>query len=551
MRQIKAMRGGELRCRGWRQESILRLLENNLELAERPEDLVVYGGGCRAARDWESFDRIVALLKVLETDQTLVVQSGKPVGVFETTPQTPIVVIVNGIATGVQDSDEEDALFDSGLLMPGGMTAGAWQYIGSQGIVQGTYETFMEAARQHFDGSLAGRGIVTAGCGGMGGAQPLAGKLAGAAVLIADVDHASLERRIEEGFLDGWTADLDDAIRRWVEAKEAGEAASIGVLANAAVLLREIRARDIVPDIVTDQTTTGSLHGYVPEGLTPAETRAMRTSDPAELARRGDATVRSHMGSLLDLQRRGAVVFEYGNFLRMHATEAGVADAFEIGGFIDLFIRPLFCEGIGPFRMVAVNGDPHEIQLIDARLTEIFSDQSRVTVWLQKAAAIQFSGLPARICWLGHTERTRAAEEVNAMIARGEIAGPIAFSRDHLDAGSVTSRYRETEKMLDGSDMVGDWPIINAILNGIAGADLTSVNGSGSHTLNSGPTTIADGTSEAAARLRRVMNADTGLGVIRQADAGHPIADAARRAHGLGIEPYLVRDPAAPEAGRA
>jgi urocanate hydratase len=527
--------GTELRCLGWRQEAILRLLENNLENAEAPDDLIIYAGRCRAARDWEAYDAIVRELKRLRTDQTLVVQSGKPVGVFQTTDDAPLVIIVNGVSAGSTQA-EEDALFDANLLMPGGMTAGAWQYIGSQGIIQGTYETFGEAGRQFLGGGdLKGKTILTAGAGGMGGGQPLAGKLAGASLLIADVEAPRLQRRIDEGYLDAMTDDIGEAIDRWQASAAKGEATSLGIAANIVTVIEEIERRGIVPDIVTDQTTTTALWGYVPEGMSEADTHAMREADPAELQRRSDATLKRHMEGMLRLKRAGSVTFEYGNGLRARGVEVGVADAFEVGGVIDMFIRPLFCEGIGPFRMMAIDGDPETIRKIDAKLLELFKDVPRVTKWLEKAGVIHFTGLPARICWLGHTERTKAALAINQMIADGEITGPVAFSRDHLDAGSVTARYRETENMLDGSDTVADWPILNAILNGIAGADLTSMNGFGTRGLNSGPTTIADGTPEAAERLRRVMDADTGLGVIRQADAGFPIAIAARDRHGLTL----------------
>lgn len=528
--------GDELRCQGWRQEAILRLLENNLENAEAPDDLIIYAGWCRAARDWDAYDAIVRELKRLRTDQTLVVQSGKPVGVFQTTDDAPLVIIVNGVSAG-STPEEEDALFDANLLMPGGMTAGAWQYIGSQGIIQGTYESFMEAARQFLGGDLSGKTILTAGAGGMGGGQPLAGKLAGASILVADVEAPRLQRRIEEGYLDEMTDDVGKAIDYWQQNAAEGKAASLGVAANIVTVLAELERRGIVPDIVTDQTTTDPLHGYVPEGMSEAQTHALRDSDPQELRRRSDATLKAHMEAILRLKRAGAVAFEYGNGLRLRGVEVGVVDAFEVGGFIDMFIRPMFCEGIGPFRFMAIDGNPETIRAIDARLLEIFADVPRVANWLSKAHVIKFTGLPARICWLGHTERTRAALAINQMIAEGVITGPVAFSRDHLDAGSVTARYRETENMLDGSDTVADWPILNAILNGIAGADLTSINGFGTRGLNSGPTTIADGTPEAAERLRRVMDADTGLGVIRQADAGFPIAIAARDRHGLTLHP--------------
>lgn len=523
-----------LRCLGWRQESILRLLENNLANAEDPENLIIYGGRQKAARDWDSYHSIVRELMRLEADQTLVVQSGKPIGVFRTTEDTPLVIIVNGVTT--QSTPEEDlGLLRAGLSMLGGMTAGTWQYIGSQGIIQGTYETFTEVARQHLGGSLIGRTILTAGSGGMGGGQPLAGKLAGASILVADVEAPKLQRRVDEGYLDAFSTDIGEAIDLWLAAASSGRAASTGVAANIVDVNAELARRGIVPDIVTDQTTTEALGGYIPRGMSEQQALAMREADPAELQRRADETVREHMQAMLEYQRGGAIVFEYGNHLRKRARDAGVADAFEVGGFIEKFIRPMFCEGVGPFRWMAISGDPEDILRIDARLGEVFADVPRIVDWLGKAHRIQFTGLPARICWMGHTERTRAALEINRMIADGEIAGPIAFSRDHLDAGSVTDRYRETENMADGSDVVADWPLINAILNGIAGADLTSINAFGGNTLNSGPTTIADGTDAAAERLRRVMDADTGLGVLRQADAGFPRAMAARDRHGLGL----------------
>jgi urocanate hydratase len=531
---ITAQRGSELRCKGWRQETILRLLENNLENAARPADLVVYGGNMKAARNWDAYHAIVRALKELETNQTLVVQSGKPVGVFTTSEDAPLVIIVNGVASGSSEAETQE-LFDKELLMVDGMTAGAWQYIGSQGIIQGTYESFMQAARLHLDGTLVGKKILTTGAGGMGGAQPLAAKLGGASILVADAEPSHLARRIDEGYLDGMTADVDEAIDRWLEAAADGRALSVGVAANIVTVLEALEARDVVPDIVTDQTTTDPLHGYIPVGLDEAGALALLASDPDELRRRSDDTIRAHVRGLLALQHKGAVVFEYGNNLRKQAQEVGVKDAFEIGGFIDMFIRPLFCEGVGPFRMIAIQGDPETIERIDEMLVREFADVPRVVDWIPRAKAIAYTGLPARVCWLGHTERTRAALAINDMIARGEIAGPVAFSRDHLDAGSVTARYRETENMLDGSDCVGDWPLINALLNGVAGADLTSIIGWGIKGLNSGPTTIADGTPEAAERLRRVMDADTGMGVIRQADAGYPTAVAMRERFGLGV----------------
>lgn len=538
-RSIKAKRGPELRCKGWRQEAILRMLENNLENGERPEELVIYGGGHVAARDWDNYDRIVRALQVLEEDETLVMQSGQPVGIFHTTADAPMVVMANGNTAGASP-DEVEQLLEQRLITRPGMTAAAWQYIGSQGIIQGTYETFKAAAAQHFNGSLTGRLILTAGCGGMGGGQPLAGALAGASILVADVQQQRLDRRIEEGYLEYATADIGEAITKWQQLAKNGQAGSVGVAANIVDVLDEVGRRGIVPDIVTDQTTTEPLQGYIPLGLSWEDCVRLREQDPTKLAELSGATLARHAQALLKFQRSGSVVFEYGNGLRDRARQCGVTDAMEIGGFIDMFIRPYFCEGIGPFRLLAIQGDPETIFRIDRLLSELFADIPRVTEWLAKAPKIQFTGLPARICWLGHGERTRAALAINDLIADGQIAGPVAFTRDHLDAGSVTARYRETENMADGSDCVADWPILNALLDGVAGADLVAVHGLWQKSLNAGPTTIADGTESAAARIRRVMDADTGLGVLRQADAGFEIAISARERHNLGIDQRLT-----------
>jgi urocanate hydratase len=532
-RLVKAMRGPELRCKGWRQESILRMLENNLENGENPLDLVVYGGSFKAARDWDNYDLIQRALMVLEEDETLIVQSGKPVGIFKTTKDTPLVLMASGNTAGASDQEVEE-LLDKNLTIRPGMTAAAWQYIGSQGIIQGTYETFMAVARQHFEGTLDGRLVLTAGCGAMSGAQPLAGVLAGASILVAEVEHQRLNRRIDEGYLERSTDDIGEAIDLWLSAAENREAASIGVAANIVDVLDEIARRGIVPDVVTDQTTVDPLHGYVPVGLSADDCIRLRTDDPEGLTKLSNETIIRHAQHLIQLQRKGAVVFEYGNELRDQAFRNGVSDVFEIHGFIDLFIRPYFCEAIGPFRLTAIQGDPETIYRIDQLLIEMFSDIPRVTEWLEKAHKIKFTGLPARVCWLGHTERTRAALAINELIATGEIEGPIALSRDHLDAASVTFRTRESENMVDGSDCISDWPILNAMLDGVSGADLVAVHGS-TRSLNAGPTTIADGTREASERIRRVMDADTGLGVLRQADAGFELALKARERFGLSL----------------
>jgi urocanate hydratase len=539
-RVFKVTVGPELRCKGWRQESILRMLENNLENGERPLDLVVYGGWNKAARDWENYDRIVAALMVLEEDETLIMQSGKPIGIFKTTKDAPLVLMANGNTADASDAEVQE-LLNKNLIIRPGMTASAWQYIGSQGIIQGTYESFMAAGRDHLGGSLRGRLILTAGCGGMGGAQPLAGMLAGASTLVAEVQQKRLDRRIAEGYLERSTADIAEAIDWWQSAAKNGEATSIGVAANIVDVLEEVARRGIVPEILTDQTTTEPLYGYVPVGMSAEDCDRMRDEDPAQLTRLATETLVRHARLLLEFQRRGSLVFEYGNGIRDRALRNGVSDVMEIRGFIDLFVRPYFCEAIGPFRLLAIQGDPETIYRIDRLFIEMFADVPRVTQWLEKARQIKFTGLPARICWLGHTERTRAALAVNDLIASGEIVGPVAFSRDHLDAASVTSRFRESENMADGSDCVADWPLLNALLDSVAGADLMAVHGLSGRSLNAGPTTIADGSPEAALRIERVMNADTGLGVLRQADAGFALATAARERHHLSLEERIAR----------
>jgi urocanate hydratase len=532
-RAVRAQRGDELRCRGWRQETILRLLENNLELGEIPDDLVIYGSS-KAARDWDAYAGIVAALKTLGEDETLVVQSGKAVGTFPSSPDAPLVIMANGNTIGATP-DEIEQLADDGLSVRPGMTAAAWQYIGSQGIIQGTYETFMAAAHANFGGSLTGRRILTAGCGGMGGAQPLAGVLAGASILVAEVQPKHLGRRLREGYLGGIVDDIGAAIDKWTAHAERGEAASVGVAANAVDVLREVKRRGIVPDIATDQTATEPMHGYIPVGLSAEERDRMATEDPERLSRLAGETVAEHVQLLLDLQRQGTVVFDYGNDIRERAHAHGITDAFDIRGFIDLYIRPYFCDGVGPFRLIAMRGNPETILRIDRLLLELFEDVPRVTDWLAKAPRIPFTGLPARICWLGHGERTRAALAINDLIATGEIAGPVAFTRDHLDSGSVTAPRRETENMRDGSDKVADWPILNGLLSTAMGADLVSVHSIVHHSMNAGPTVIADGTPAAAARLTRVMDADTTLGVLRHADAGYERAQHVAEHHRLGV----------------
>jgi urocanate hydratase len=535
-RNIKAQRGGELRCKGWRQEAILRMLENNLENAERPEELIVYAGSAKAARDWDSYDRIVEALKTMEEDQTLVVQSGKPIGLFRTHRLSPIAVIANGNVVGRwANMAGWQALIDAGLSVFAGMTAGAWQYIGSQGILQGTYETFMAAGRKHFGGSLKGRLVVTAGLGGMGGAQPLAGVLAGAAILVAEVDPDRVERRLREGYLQHRSDDLESALELVLGARDGGEAISVGLVANIADVLDALLERGIVPDIVTDQTTTDPIRGYVPRGMTAAECDELRASDRDELIRRADATLTDHIRAMLEFQRRGAEVFEYGNGLRARAQLVGVEDAFEMGVFTERYIRPLFCQGIGPFRWLAISGNPQDIYEVDKLILEHFEGEP-ITDWISAAReAVQFTGLPARIGWLGYGDRRKLGLLANDAIASGRISGPIAFTRDHLDSGSVASPTRETERMRDGSDGIADWPILNALLNTASHADLVAVHGFGGMGQSAGATTVADGTAQAAERLGAVLTNDPGIGVLRYADAGYETAIETAARAGLGL----------------
>ncbi len=546
VRTIRAARGTSLRCRGWAQEAALRMLENNLDPdnAERPEELVVYGGTGRAARSWEAFDSIVETLRRLEGNETMLVQSGKAVGVFETHEDAPRVLISNSMlvpawATG----DEFRRLEALGLTMYGQMTAGSWIYIGSQGIVQGTFETFAEAGRRHFGGDLAGRLVVTAGLGGMGGAQPLAATMNGAVALVAEVDPERIEKRLRTRYLDVRESNPDRAIDRALEARDARRAVSIGVECNAVELLDRLLARSITPDVVTDQTSAhDELSGYVPRGPY-AEMLRLRGDDPAGYIARSYATMAEHMRALLELQRRGAVVFDYGNNLRGQAQKAGVADAFRIGGFVPLYIRPLFCEGKGPFRWAALSGDPEDIRATDRALLELFPENEGLRRWLALAEErIAFQGLPARICWLGYGERHRAGLRFNDLVRTGAVKAPIVIGRDHLDAGSVASPNRETEGMRDGSDAIADWPILNALLNTAAGATWVSVHHGGGvgigYSIHAGMVVVADGTEGAARRLRRVLTTDPGTGVMRHADAGYPEAIRAARERGVDL-PFL------------
>ena len=524
--EVKATRGPGLRCKGWRQEAILRLLENNLENAEDPDNLVIYMSIARAARDWNSFDRIVATLSTMREDQTFVVQSGKPIGVFPGQSTTPLVIMANGNIVGEWSNEESRRkLDDKGLTIMPGMTAGAWQYIGSQGILQGTYETFMAAARAHFGGTLAGRLLLTSGCGGMSGAQPLAGKLAGASTLVVEVDQARIARRIASGYCDASTDSLDQAIQMWLAARDERRPLALALCGNAAAVLPEIAARGILPDIVTDQTFPDPLKGYVPVELSVEQARILRNGDPERLITMARHSVAAHVRAMLDFLKRGSIVFEYGNELRAEAQRAGVEDAFTMRSFVDLYIRPLFCQGIGPFRWIAVSGNPQDIYTIDDMIKEEFSSNHPIVSWIEKAREhVHFTGLPARIGWLGYGERSRLGLLVNEAVASGKISGPIVFTRDHLDSGSAAMPHRETENMRDGSDAIADWPMLNALLNCASGADLVAIHGLGGRGVSAGVTIVADGNPATAERLKRVLDGDPGIGVLRHADAGYDIA---------------------------
>lgn len=524
--EVKAARGPGLRCKGWRQEAILRLLENNLENAEDPDNLVIYMSIARAARDWNSFDRIVATLSTMREDQTFVVQSGKPIGVFPGQSTTPLVIMANGNIVGEWSNEESRRkLDDKGLTIMPGMTAGAWQYIGSQGILQGTYETFMAAARAHFGGTLAGRLLLTSGCGGMSGAQPLAGKLAGASTLVVEVDQARIARRIASGYCDASTDSLDQAIQMWLAARDERRPLALALCGNAAAVLPEIAARGILPDIVTDQTFPDPLKGYVPVELSVEQARILRSGDPDRLITMARHSVAAHVRAMLDFLKRGSIVFEYGNELRAEAQRAGVEDAFTMRSFVDLYIRPLFCQGIGPFRWIAVSGNPQDIYTIDDMIKEEFSSNHPIVSWIEKAREhVHFTGLPARIGWLGYGERSRLGLLVNEAVASGKISGPIVFTRDHLDSGSAAMPHRETENMRDGSDAIADWPMLNALLNCASGADLVAIHGLGGRGVSAGVTIVADGNPATAERLKRVLDGDPGIGVLRHADAGYDIA---------------------------
>jgi urocanate hydratase len=548
-RMVRAPRGTEISCKSWQQEAALRMLMNNLdpEVAERPEDLVVYGGIGKAARNWEAFDQIVKSLRELEDDETLLVQSGKPVAVFKTHADAPRVLISNSMLVPAWANWEHFYELDrKGLMMYGQMTAGSWIYIGTQGILQGTYETFAEAARQHFGGSLKGRITLTAGLGGMGGAQPLAATMNDGVILCVEIDETRIDRRIQSRYLDEKADSLDDALDRARKAAAEGRALSIGLLGNAADVLPELAKRRFVPDLLTDQTSAHDpLNGYVPNGMTYAAALELRKADPTRYMAESRRSMAEHVRAMLDLKKQGAVTFDYGNNIRAEAQKAGVEDAFSFPGFVPAYIRPLFCEGKGPFRWAVLSGDPDDLAVTDEAVLRTFPENEPLGRWIRMARErVQFQGLPARICWLGYGERAKMGLVFNDLVRRGAVKAPIVIGRDHLDAGSVASPNRETEAMKDGSDAVADWPILNALVNTAAGASWVSVHHGGGvgmgYSIHAGMVVVADGTEQAAARLQRVLTSDPGMGVVRHFDAGYERADEVARQRGVRI-PMLDR----------
>lgn len=542
--EIRAPRGTELTCKGWIQEAAKRMLMNNLdpEVAENPAELIVYGGKGKAARNPESYYAIIRALEQLENDETLLIQSGKPVGIFKSHEDAPRVLLSNSMLVPAwADWDYFRQLEDRGLIMYGQMTAGSWIYIGTQGILQGTYETFVECANKYFGGTLAGRFLLTAGIGGMGGAQPLAATMCGAAFLGIDVDKTRLQKRIDSGYLDVIAESLDDALNKINDAKKSGKAISIGLVGNAGELFPEIYKRGIVPDIVTDQTSAhDTLNGYVPMGLSLADAFELRKSNPAEYIKRAKQTIAAHVAAMLDFQKAGSAVFDYGNNIRTEAKQEGVTNAFDIPGFIPEYIRPLFCEGKGPFRWVALSGDPEDIYVTDKAVMEALPHNTHLHNWLKMAREkVHFQGLPARICWLGYGERALIGKVINDLVAAGKVKAPIVIGRDHLDCGSVASPYRETEAMKDGSDAVADWPILNAMINSVGGASWVSVHHGGGvgigNSIHAGMVIVADGTPAAEKRLQRVLTSDPGMGVIRHVDAGYAIAVETAKNHKIKI----------------
>ncbi len=527
---IKAPTGTKISCKGWIQEAAMRMLMNNLDpdVAERPEDLIVYGGSGKAARNWESYNAIISSLKNLENDETLVVQSGKPVAIFRTHENAPRVIISNAMLVPDWATWDEFRRLDAlGLTMYGQMTAGSWIYIGTQGILQGTYETFAECARQHFNGTLNGRFLLTAGLGGMGGAQPLAATMNGAAFLGIDVDRTRIQKRIDTGYLDVMTEDLDEALKLVLDAQKNKKALSVGLIGNAGEILPKILERKITPDIITDQTSAhDTLNGYVPMGMSFEEALDLRKSEPKKYISLSKKTIVEHVKAMLEFQARGSIAFDYGNNIRGEAKENGLQNAFDIPGFVPEYIRPLFCDGKGPFRWAALSGDPKDIFETDKAVMETFPENKALIRWIELAQKkVHFQGLPARICWLGYGERAKMGKIFNRLVAEGKVSAPIVIGRDHLDCGSVASPNRETEVMKDGSDAIADWPILNALLNVIGGASWVSVHHGGGvgigKSIHAGMVVVADGTKEAETRLERVLTYDPGMGIARHADAGY------------------------------
>lgn len=543
-KKVIRYRGTDLNTKGWQQEAALRMLMNNLdpEVAEHPEKLVVYGGIGKAARNWESFDAIVKSLKELENDETLLVQSGKPVAIFKSHTDAPRVLIANSnIVPAYANWETFHELDKKGLMMYGQMTAGSWIYIGSQGIVQGTYETFVELAKKHFNGSLQGTITVTAGLGGMGGAQPLAVTMAGGVCIGIEVDETRIDRRIETRYTDVKTDSLDEAIRLAEEAKAVGKALSIGLLGNAADILPEMIARNFIPDVLTDQTSAHDpLNGYIPSKMSLEEAEKLRTDDSDGYVKLSKASMAQHVRAMLEMMEKGAITFDYGNNIRQVAKDEGVENAFDFPGFVPAYIRPQFCEGKGPFRWVALSGDPEDIYKLDEAILREFSYNEHLCNWIRMAQdKIEFQGLPSRICWFGYGERARFGKIINDMVASGELSAPIVIGRDHLDSGSVASPNRETEAMKDGSDVVADWPILNAMINAVGGATWVSLHHGGGvgmgYSIHSGVVIVADGTKEAEIRLERVLTTDPGMGIARHADAGYEIAERTAREKGVNI----------------
>jgi urocanate hydratase len=541
---VRGPRGTTRTCRGWQQEAAMRMLMNNLDpdVAEKPDELIIYGGRGKAARNWDCYHAIVKSLKSLSSDETLLVQSGKPVGIFRTHEYAPRVLIANSNLVGHWSNWEQfDALDRAGLMMYGQMTAGSWIYIGTQGILQGTYETFAAAGRKHFGSDLAGKLVASGGMGGMGGAQPLAATLNGAAFLGIDVDPERIKRRVKTGYCDVMVNDLDEALRILKNAVRKREAASVGLVGNCADVIPELARRGVVPDLLTDQTSAHDpLYGYVPRGVSPEEAVELRKSDPEGYKKRSMESIAAHVEGMLALQKLGSITFDYGNNIRTFAFQQGVKNAYDFPGFVPAYIRPLFCEGRGPFRWAALSGEPSDIHRTDQLVLEMFPHDEVLTRWIKLAQRrVKFQGYPARICWLGYGERDKFGLALNDLVAKGELKAPIVIGRDHLDCGSVASPYRETESMRDGSDAVADWPLLNAMLNTASGASWVSIHNGGGvgigYSLHAGQVTVADGTKEMAARIERVLTNDPGIGVARHVDAGYPEAIDFARKSGIKI----------------